>query len=162
METVLDPRRLLTFREVAHRGSFSRAAEALALTQPAVSQQLAALERQLGARLLDRGPGGVAPTALGAVLLAHADALADRLALAGTQLGELVGAEARRLRIGSFPSALATIVPAAIARLREAEPEIEVSVVEGSSVDLAASVGAGELHLAVCFQDAALERREHA
>jgi DNA-binding transcriptional LysR family regulator len=157
----LDPRRLLTFREVAHRGSFSRAAEALALTQPAVSQQLAALERQLGARLLDRGPGGVTPTALGAVLLDHADALADRLALAGTQLGELVGAAARRLRIGSFPSALATIVPAAIARLRELEPEIEISVVEGSSVDLAAQVGAGELHLAVCFQDSALERREH-
>jgi len=93
------------------------------------------------------------------VLVAHADALADRLALARTQLGELVAAEARRLRIGAFPSALATIVPAALARLREAEPEVEVSVVEGSSPDLAASVGAGELHLAVCFQDAALERR---
>jgi len=157
----LDPRRLLTFREVAHRGSFSRAAEALALTQPAVSQQLAALERQLGARLLDRGPGGVAPTEAGEVLLAHADALADRLALAGSQLGELVGAEARRLRVGAFPSALATIVPAAIARLREAEPELEVGVVEGSSPDLAALVGDGELHIAVCFQDAALERREH-
>jgi DNA-binding transcriptional LysR family regulator len=87
----LDPRRLLTLREVARQGSFSRAAEALALTQPAVSQQLAALERQLGARLLDRGPGGVAPTELGAVLLAHTDALADRLALARSQLGELIG-----------------------------------------------------------------------
>src|SRR5919108_6393130 len=70
----LEPRRLLTFREVAHRGSFSRAAEALALTQPAVSQQLAALERQLGTRLLDRGPGGVAPTEAGPVLPAPADA----------------------------------------------------------------------------------------
>jgi DNA-binding transcriptional LysR family regulator len=157
----LDPRRVLTFREVAHRGSFSRAAEALALTQPAVSQQLAALERQLGARLLDRGPGGVAPTEAGRVLLAHADALADRLALAGSQLGELVGAEARRLRLGAFPSALATIVPAAIARLREAEPELEVSVVDDSSPVLAERVGEGELHLAVCFQDAAIERREH-
>src|SRR6188472_3892629 len=136
----LDPRRLLTFREVAHRGSFSRAAEALSLTQPAVSQQLAALERQLGARLLDRGPGGVTPTALGAVLLDHADALADRLALAGTQLGELVGADARRLRIGAFPSALATIVPAAIARLREAEPELEVSAIDDSSPVLAERV----------------------
>ena len=55
---MLDPRRLLTFGEVARRGSFSRAAEALALTQPAVSQQVAALERQLGVQLLDRGPGG--------------------------------------------------------------------------------------------------------
>jgi DNA-binding transcriptional LysR family regulator len=161
LAAALDPRRVLTFREVAHRGSFSRAAEALALTQPAVSQQLAALERQLGARLLDRGPGGVAPTELGAVLLAHADALADRLALAGAQMGEVIGAEARRLRLGAFPSALATVVPGAIARLREAEPELEVSVVEDSSPALAARVGDGELHVAVCFQDAALERREH-
>ena len=76
---MLDPRRLLTFGEVARRGSFSRAAEALALTQPAVSQQVAALERQLGVRLLDRGPGGPSVTEAGALLLAHADAVADRL-----------------------------------------------------------------------------------
>jgi DNA-binding transcriptional LysR family regulator len=103
----------------------------------------------------------VAPTELGAVLLEHADALADRLALAGSQLGELVGAEARRLRVGAFPSALATIVPRAIARLRDVGPEREVSVVEDSSPVLAARVGEGELHIAVCFQDAAIERREH-
>ena len=55
---MLDPRRLLTFRAVARAGSFSAAARELALTQPAVSQQVAALERELGARLLNRGPGG--------------------------------------------------------------------------------------------------------
>ena len=59
---MLDSRRLLTFGEVARRRSFSRAAEALALTQPAVSQQVAALERQVGVRLLDRGPGGATPS----------------------------------------------------------------------------------------------------
>ena len=85
---MLEPRRLLTFREVAHRGSFSRAADALALTQPAVSQQVAALERQIGVRLLDRGPGGPAPTEAGALLLAHADAIAERLAQADAQLAE--------------------------------------------------------------------------
>ena len=81
---MLDSRRLLTFGEVARRRSFSRAAEALALTQPAVSQQVAALERQLGVRLLDRGPGGPTVTEAGALLLAHADAVADRLAQADT------------------------------------------------------------------------------
>ena len=66
----LDPRRVLTFRAVAHAGSFSRAAETLALTQPAVSQQVAALERQLGTRLLDRGPGSAfAVTEAGELLL---------------------------------------------------------------------------------------------
>ena len=115
----MDPRRLLTFREVARQGSFSRAGEALALTQPAVSQQVASLERQLGVRLLDRGPGGPTPTEAGALLLAHADAVADRLAQAGAQVAELAAAERETLRVGAFPSALATVIPAAIVRLRE-------------------------------------------
>jgi DNA-binding transcriptional LysR family regulator len=157
----LDPRRLLTFREVARHESFSRAAEALALTQPAVSQQVAALERQLGTRLLERGPGGIALTDSGRLLLAHAEALAERLALAGAQLGELTDARERRVRVGAFPSALANIVPAALARVIEDAPELEASVNEGTTEELAAAVRAGELHLAVCFQDAAAPRREH-
>jgi DNA-binding transcriptional LysR family regulator len=151
---MLDPRRLLTFREVAHHGSFSRAAEALALTQPAVSQQVAALERQLGARLLDRGPGGPVPTDAGALLLAHADAIADRLAQADAQLGELLGEERRMLRVGAFPSALGSIVPAAIARVHEQRPEVQIEAVEGSAQANGAAVATGELHIAVCFQDA--------
>src|SRR5918912_1548989 len=99
----LDPRRVLTFREVARRGSFSRAAEALSLTQPAVSQQIAALERQLGARLLERGPGGLSLTREGALLLEHADVVAGRLSQASGQLAELVGESRVRLRIGAFP-----------------------------------------------------------
>ena len=117
---MLEPRRLLTFREVARRGSFSRAAEALALTQPAVSQQIAALEREVGAPLLDRGPGGLTLTATGELLLAHADALADRLAAVDAQLAELAGAREARLVVGAHPSALATIVPDAIAAWRAA------------------------------------------
>jgi DNA-binding transcriptional LysR family regulator len=155
---MLDPRRLLTFREVARRASFSRAAEALALTQPAVSQQVAALERQLGTRLLDRGPGGPAPTEAGALLLAHADAIADRLAQADAQLAELVGAEREKLRVGAFPSALGSIVPAAIAALRDERPGVQVEAVEGSAADNGAAVAAGALHVAVCFQDAAAPR----
>jgi DNA-binding transcriptional LysR family regulator len=155
---MLDPRRLLTFREVARRGSFSRAAEALALTQPAVSQQVAALERQLGTRLLERGPGGPAPTDAGALLLAHADAIADRLAQADAQLAELVAEERETLRVGAFPSALGSIVPAAIAELREQRPGVQVEAVEGSAEVNGAAVAAGALHVAVCFQDAAAPR----
>jgi DNA-binding transcriptional LysR family regulator len=151
---MLEPRRLLTFREVANRRSFSRAAEALALTQPAVSQQVAALERQLGLRLLDRGPGGPVPTEAGALLLAHADAIAERLAQADAQLADLVGAERATLRIGAFPSALGSIVPAAIAQLHE----VRVEAIEGSAQDNGAAVATGELHVAVCFQDLAAPR----
>src|SRR5918997_290430 len=113
----MDPRRVLTFREVARHRSFSRAAEALSLTQSAVSQQVAALERQLGTRLLDRRPGGLRLTSAGEQLLEHAGAIADRLTLADAQIAEEVAAERRELRIGAFPSALATIVPAAVAAL---------------------------------------------
>jgi DNA-binding transcriptional LysR family regulator len=154
---MLDPRRVLTFREVARVGSFSRAAEALALTQPAVSQQVAALERQIGEPLLDRGPGGLTLTRAGEVLLEHADVVADRLTLAAGQLDELVADARRHLRVGAYPSAVATIVPPALARLGA---DAKVELVEGTQQELAAWVAAGDLHVAVCFQDAAIPRRE--
>ena len=75
----MDPRRVLTFRAVAHERSFSAAARALSLTQPAVSQQVAALEKEVGARLLDR-ENAMALTPAGEILLAHADAIAERFA----------------------------------------------------------------------------------
>jgi DNA-binding transcriptional LysR family regulator len=150
----MDPRRLLTLREVARLGSFSRAGEALALTQPAVSQQISALERQLGVRLLDRGPGGPTPTEAGALLLAHADAVADRLAQADAQVAELSAADRETLRIGAFPSALASVIPAAIARLRDLRPEVQVEASEGSGEALGEAVADGTLHAAMCFQDA--------
>ena len=127
---MLDPRRLLTFREVARLGSFSRAAEELSLTQPAVSHQILSLERQLGIRsvlgifLEICKPGGVGLTAAGALLLPHADAVSGRLRLATEQLGALVGEERRHLAVGAFPSAIATIVPDALVRMRAAEPEL--------------------------------------
>src|SRR4051812_3823681 len=103
----MDPRRLLTFRAVAHAASFTRAAEALALSQPSVSQQVAALETELGTRLIDRAAGGLRLTPAGTVLLTHADAIAARLELAGRQLDDVTAVERTRLRLGAFPSALA-------------------------------------------------------
>jgi DNA-binding transcriptional LysR family regulator len=158
----MDPRRLLTFREVARRRSFSRAGEALGLTQPAVSQQVSALERQLGLLLLERGPGGPVPTEAGGLLLAHADAIADRLAQAAGQVSELAAADRGTLRIGAFPSALASVVPAAVARLREQLPEVQVEAIEAGGEELGAAVAAGALHAAVCFQDAEAEPRRPA
>lgn len=160
----MDLRRVLTFRAVARERSFSAAARALALTQPAVSQQVAALEKEVGARLLHREPGGLTLTTAGEILLAHADAIADRFELARAQLDEL--ASESRLRIGAFPSALAALVPRAVARVAglnegRAAHVSDVLVEEGSTPDLAERVRRGELHLAVGFQDAAQPRREH-
>ena len=157
----MDARRVLTFRAVAHERSFSAAARALSLTQPAVSQQVAALEREIGARLLVREPGGLKLTHAGKVLLEHADSLADRLSLAERQLAEIAGVERTRLRIGGFSSSLAALVPESVRRLRVAHPDAEVLVQQGDSQALAELVRAGELHLSVAFQDAALARRDH-
>jgi DNA-binding transcriptional LysR family regulator len=158
----MDVRRLLTFRTVARERSFSAAARALFLTQPAVSQQVAALERELGGRLLERGPKGLSLTAAGTVVLAHADAIAARLDLADRQVAELIAGQRRRLRVGAFPSALATLVPEAIARLQQVTPGVQVHVEEGGSVVLTERVADGRLHLAVAFRDAALTAPEPA
>jgi DNA-binding transcriptional LysR family regulator len=158
---MIEPRRLLTFREVAHHRSFSRAAEALALTQPAVSQHVRALETQLGSTLIRRGAGGFALTPAGELLLVHADAVADRLALAERQLGEAAQSERARLRVGVFPSALATLVPAAIGRLADGDGPAGVEIGEATAAEAAAGVRDGSLHVGLCFQDTSHPRREH-
>jgi DNA-binding transcriptional LysR family regulator len=158
---MLDPRRLLTFREVARHGSFSRAAEALARSQPAVSHQVGALERELGTALLVRGRAGAVLTPAGELLLTHADALAARLALADTQMDALVSGERRALTVGGFPSALATVVPAAAAALRAEDARLEIAVEEGTVEELAGGVRAGRIDVAVAWQDATQPRREH-
>ncbi len=155
----MDPRRVLTFRAVAHRRSFSRAAEELALSQPSVSNQVASLEREIGARLLERAPGGLTLTREGEILLVHADAIAERFALATEQLATAAEGQRARLRIGAFPTALAGLVPAAIARLRLNHPDTKVAVDEGTD-DLPARIRTGELHLAVAFQDSTGPRQE--
>jgi molybdate transport repressor ModE-like protein len=157
----MDPRRVLTFRAVAHQRSFSRAARELALSQPSVSNQVASLEREIGARLLERRPGGLRLTREGEILLEHADAIAERFQLATDQLAGAATGRRARLRIGAVPTALAGLVPAAIARLRLEHPDAKVTVDEGTD-DLAARVRSGALHLAVGFQDTAEPRHEPA
>src|SRR3954449_6998861 len=122
----MDPRRLMTFRAVAHARSFSRAAEGLSLTQPSVSHQIALLETEIGVRLLERGRGGLRLTDAGAVLLEHADDVAWRLELADTQLASLARRRREHVRLGAFPTALAGFVPSAVARLRLAHHDLRV------------------------------------
>jgi molybdate transport repressor ModE-like protein len=156
----MDPRRVLTFRAVARERSFSGAARELALSQPSVSNQVAALEREIGARLLERAPGGLRLTREGEILLEHADAIAERFELAEDQLSAAALGAHARLRIGAFPTALGVLVPAAIARVRLRHPDTKVTVDEGGTEDLASRVRSGGLHLAVSFQDSAEPRHE--
>jgi DNA-binding transcriptional LysR family regulator len=148
----MDSRRVLTFRAVANQRSFSRAGHELSLTQPSVSNQVAALEREIGARLLIRGPGGLRLTPEGEILLEHADAIAGRLELARAQLAAAAAGRHARLRIGALPTALAGFVPAAVVRLRREHPEVRITFDEGTSAELSGRVAAGELDLAIAYE----------
>ena len=95
-------------REVAARGSFSAAAEALSFTQSAVSQQVAALEREAGAVLVERSARGVRLTEAGEAVVRHADSILAKLNEAEAELEAIAGLRGGRLRMAAFESAAAT------------------------------------------------------
>ena len=137
--------------EVAARGSFSSAADALGLTQSAVSQHIAALERETGLSLVERGTRPAVLTEAGHVLVRHGKAINARLDDAEHDLAGLSGRRAGRLRFGSFPTALTTFVPAALARLRREHPAVVLTVVDDHMQGLLPRLADGELDLAVVF-----------
>ena len=144
--------RLRVLCEVARRGSFSGAAEALSYTQSAVSQAIARLEAETGATLIVRDRGGVRPTAAGASLVEHAEAIFARIEAAETQLAAVLGIRAGRLRMASFPSAGATLMPLAIARFRARHPDVALTLAEGEPEEIAPRLRAGEFDLALLFE----------
>src|ERR687886_1937566 len=141
---MLDVRRMRVLREVAAQGSFSAAAEALSYTQSAVSQQIAALERGAGTRLVERSARGVRLTDAGRALVEHADAILARLADAEAELEAIAGLRGGRLRLASFPSAGATIMPEAIARFRDRHPGVELTLEPAEPEPSIAKLRAGE------------------
>jgi DNA-binding transcriptional LysR family regulator len=148
---MLDVKRMKVLREVAHRGSFSAAAEALSYTQSAVSQQIAALEREAGAKLVDRSARGVRLTDAGRALVRHAEAILARLADAEAELEAIAGLRGGRLRLASFPSAGATVMPLAIARFRERHPGIELTLRPAEPDDSIGALRAGEIDIALAI-----------
>jgi DNA-binding transcriptional LysR family regulator len=131
----LDLRHLAAFLAVAETHSFARAAETLGYTQPAVSQQVAALERIVGVRLFERASGrsDASLTEAGEVLAVHVGELKARLALAHRALSDLAAGEAGHLRVGAFQSALARILPHVLSRYADARPRVRVESVESNS-----------------------------
>src|ERR1700704_1246112 len=149
---MLNVSRLRVLREVANQGSFSAAADALAYTQSAVSQQIAALEAEVGMTLLERRPRGVRLTAAGRTLVEHTEGILARLEAAETELEELAGLRGGQLRMASFPTAGATLMPLAIAEFRNLHPEVELTLTEGEPEEIAPRLRAGELDLALLFE----------
>ena len=162
---MLDVKRLRVLREVAAKGSFSAAADSLAYTQSAVSQQIAALEREAGTVLVDRNARGVRLTEAGRALVRHADVILTRLADAESELDAIAGVRGGRLRLVSFPSAGATIAPRAIGRFRERFPGVEVTLAPREPDEGLDCLKAGECEIAITVEagfdritDKAIER----
>ena len=149
---MLNVTRLNVLKEVAYRGSISEAAEGLSYSQSAVSQQIAALEAEAGLTLLERHPRGVSLTAAGQTLVGHAEGILAELERAEAALAQIAGLRGGRLRIASFPTAGATLMPLAIATFRELYPDIELTLAEGEPEDVAPRLRAGELDLALLFE----------
>ena len=140
---------LEVFVAVAQGRSFTRAARALGYTQSAVSRQIAVLEKDLDAALFDRRPRGVELTEHGRALLPHAEAMLDRVRSARHDLDALRGPGGGRLRVGAFPTAVAALVPRALAAFRTAYPQAELSLVEGLTPGLLDRLAEGDADLAV-------------
>src|SRR5213595_901756 len=148
---MLDVRRMRVLREVAVRGSFSAAAEALSFTQSAISQQIAALEREAGCSLVQRNARGIRLTEAGEALVRHADAILARLSEAEAELEAIAGLKGGRLRMAAFESAGATLMPLAIAQFRERHPAIELTMVLGEPEETEPQLKSGELDLVLGF-----------
>jgi DNA-binding transcriptional LysR family regulator len=140
---------LEVFRAVARYGSITAAARSLRYSQSTISRQITALENDLDAVLFDRLPRGVALTEEGRCLLPHAEAMLDRLTSAHQDLAVLRGLGGGRLRVGAFPTAVAALVPRALAAYRVVHPDIQLSLVEGRTPQLLDGLLAGEADLVV-------------
>jgi DNA-binding transcriptional LysR family regulator len=151
---MLDVRRMRVLREVAVRGSFSAAADALSFTQSAVSQQIAALEREAGAVLVQRSARGVRLTEAGEALVRHTEAIMARLSEAEAELEAIAGLRGGRLRMAAFESAGASLMPLAIAAFRERHPAVELSLSMSEPEDCVPLLRTGDLDLAIVFESA--------
>jgi DNA-binding transcriptional LysR family regulator len=150
----LDLRHLAAFEAVARLRSFARAAQELGYTQPAVSQQVAALERIVGQRLFERSSGRAEAriTEAGGRLLEHVEGLTARLAGARADLDRFARGDTGTLSVGSFQSASACMVPRIVSRFRAQRPDVQVELIE-STTDLTSLEGvrSGSLDFTFCL-----------
>jgi molybdate transport repressor ModE-like protein len=148
---MLDVTRLRVLAAVARHGSVTAAAKSLNYAQPSVSHHLARLEAETGTRLVERSGRGVRLTDAGRLLAGRAEEILGRLDAAEQELAAHVGQREERIRVASFPSALATMVPAAAARLRAEHPGVELLLAEAEPQGAARMLRTGRVDLALVF-----------
>ena len=149
---MLDVRRLRVLHAVSAYGSVTAAAAALGYSAPAVSKQLAALEREVGMRLTERAGRGVELTPAAHILVGHTDALLARLDAAEADLAALRDQIAGRVTLAAFPSAAASLVPAAWAALADSAPQVRLDLTEMEPEESLPAVLRGETDVAVAHE----------
>jgi molybdate transport repressor ModE-like protein len=150
---MLDLRQFTVLRAVARTGSLAAAARELHLSQPTVAHHLGALESHLQVQVLERTPRGTVLTELGEVLLGHVEAVLDRLDVAVTEVRSLAQHGVLTLRVGTFPTAGAQVLPGAVAQLRK-RCGVRVELVEAEPPALLVGLASRELHAAIVYLDA--------
>lgn len=154
---MFDPWRLRTFRELAARGTMAAVAQALSLTPSAVSQQIAALEREAGAALVERNGRGVRLTVAGRALAMHAERILDALQAAADDVIALEADVSGPIRIAASASAAAALCPGVIRSLGQRYPAHRISLLERESRESIAALLRGDLDLAL-IDEVALPR----
>jgi DNA-binding transcriptional LysR family regulator len=149
---MLDVTRLRVLDAVARHGSVTAAARALNYAQPSVSHHLARLEAETGAKLFQRAGRGIRLTDAGRLLAERAAEILGRLDAAETELAAHVGLREGRVRLAAFPSALGTLVPAAVARLQARHPGIDLMLTEAEPPEALRMLRAGYVDVAVIFR----------
>jgi molybdate transport repressor ModE-like protein len=147
---VLDLRQLTVLRAVARTGSIAAAARTLELSQPTVTHHLAGLEAHVGARLVERTARGTTLTDLGQLFLDHAEVALDRLDLAVTEVAALAKHGVVTLRIGTFPTAGAWVLPRAVAAMQR-QTGVRVELLEAEPPTLLARLESRQLHAALAY-----------
>ncbi|SFF40706.1 DNA-binding transcriptional regulator, LysR family [Streptomyces mirabilis] len=149
---VIEARHLRVLRAVAATGSFSAAGRELGCTQPAVSQQMKALESSVGTPLLVRTGREMRLTQAGEALVRHAAGIIAGLTAAEEEVAAIAGLRAGRVRLVSFPSGSSTLVPTALAALRAAHPGTRVSLEEAEPPESVEKLRAGDCDIALAFR----------
>ncbi|MGP3923672.1 LysR family transcriptional regulator [Streptomyces sp. 8N616] len=148
---MFDSRHIKTFHEVVRAGSYSAAARSLGYTQPAITQQMKALERAVGTPLFTRVGRVMRLTEAGEALARHADVILDSLATAQQQIGAIARLRSGRVKVCAFPSAAATLIPEAMARLAAGHPGVRLELLEGEPPESLQRVVRGECDIALAF-----------
>lgn len=148
---MLNVRRLLLLTEAAERGSLTAAAEAMGMTTSAASQQMSLLEREAGQPLIERLPRGIRTTPAGAALAERGRVIRRELGAAEADLESFADLDQGTLRLGSFPTASASLLPLALTRFSHRHPGVRIVVRAGVLDQLREMLHTGEVEQALLW-----------